>query len=181
MQPEMEMFQRDTSHLGCGCICIWRWNYEGTKLRLFQSLYKRTGCKMRLTTCKTSYCECCSTQLIFEIEGFLCSSYQIRRNWNFKIIQGNCSSVLQNTIAFKNGLVGLLIAAVAGNIVGSLHFYSLVCPERHLPIAVPVLWLGGQQMLMTQASISLALWITLPGIVIVNIWHSEHGTRINLS
>lgn len=43
--------------------------------------------------------------------------------------------MLEKTIAFKNGLVGLLIA---GNLVCSLDFYSLVCPERDLPVAVPV-------------------------------------------
>lgn len=90
----MEMFQRDAFHLDCGCGCIWRWNYASTELCSFQSLYKRMGCKMRLTTCKTSYCECCSTQLIIEIKGFflqqLSNQKELKLQNNAKEIAAVC-------------------------------------------------------------------------------------------
>lgn len=109
-EPGMEMNQRGTSHLCYGCRCTWRWNFAGTQLCLSQSLYKRMGCKIRITTFKNSHCECSSAQLIFEREKFFFRNYQIRRKCNFRIILRKLQQCVAEQIAFNNSLVGLFIA-----------------------------------------------------------------------
>lgn len=175
-EPGMEMNQRDTSHLCYGCRCNWRWNYAGRKLCSSYSLYKKMGCKIRITTFRNSPCECSSTQLMFKREKFflqkLSNGKDLRLQNNPKEIAAvYCRTPLPLITAWSV----CLLLAVAWD-WKSRQFsdrYSPTYRERNVPIAAPFVWSGGKRVLTALTLISLALWLALPVIVIINIFSTS--------